>query len=363
MAITLPFLLFIYEYFSGRFTKKTIPLLLPFVVVSVIFSIVAYFSILTYTGDRTGQLNYNAFEKVYLFITETGYYFSKVFFPVNPSLFHFFPAKSALYHPDLLIPFFIGLGILGLLFFYRKNRIISGAFVAWLGMLLPVLQIIPNTHSYVSERYFYLTIIFPVIILLEISRSRISDNRMRQVALIVLFIFCIFTYRQSKNWKNTETLFTYELSIDPRNPMANNNLGYYYNGRNQFEKARPMLAEAMRADSLNGQYYSNYGWCLAGLGKIDSSIIYFEKAIHLKRDLFEAHNNLGICYFRTNRKEDAFREFKTAEQLKADHPEVLYNLGAYYLQDKNSDLAKTYLSRASILGHQGAANLLRKYNL
>ncbi len=365
MAITLPVILLIYTYFSERKIKMaTIIKLVPFFLISFITSVISYFCI---KNNSTGKLNisdYSFFQKGYLFISEVGYYFSKTFVPIKLSLFHFFPKATDLFTTGpLILFFFIGMSVLTSLYLLRKKKLVLSLILIWLILLLPILQIVPNTHSYVSDRYFYLSCVFPPLILFSIFEKAMSIKTLQNISIALLLCFSYLTFSHVKNWKNSETMFKYELNLNPNNGMANNNIGYYYNSLAKFKIANQFLKKAVASDSSNAYYLNNYAWSLAGSGKTDSSIIYFNKAIFRKKNYMEAHNNLGICYYTIGKSQEALREFKMAEKINNSHPEVLYNIGAYYLKENNNEIAKDYLIKAKTRGHNGAANLIRKYNL
>lgn len=360
MAITFPVILGIYYWANKSLDKVKILKIIPFFLISILFGCIAFISI---KNNSTGKINidgYNVFQKSFLFISEIGYYFTKELIPVKLSLFHLFPKKSELFSVNLIALFLLGLVILFLMYRYKTNKIHLGILVAWIAMLLPVLQIIPNTHSYVSERYFYLTLIFPVIFLLLQIEAKITPIGLQYLGYGLLIIFTGMTYSQSKKWKNSEVMFKHEIEMDKNNHMALNNLGYYYNGISKYNIAIPYLKQALTLDSTNAYYLNNYAWALSATGKNDDAVGYFRKAIGTKNNFFQAHNNLGICYYSMGEKAEAFKEFKEAEKINKGHPEILYNLGAYYLQEKDLTKAKEYLSLSAERGHKKARELLVK---
>lgn len=362
MSVTLPVLFLLFLYYKGNVRIKDVLKLSPHFLISLIFGVISIVSIRNGSDGKIAIHDYNFIQKIYLFIAEIGYYFFRAFIPGRQTLFNFFPKISELFTTPTLTYFIAGTFIFVLISLLRKKKLLVYIFIAWIVLLAPVLQIFPNTHSYVSERYLYLTMLLPVGMLFCVIKDHIHFNY-RLVGYGCMLIFTPLTYLQSKKWRNTETLFKSELKVNPMNSMAFNNLGHYYNINGNFKEGLKHTGKAFELDERNALYINNYAWSLAGTGRTDSAIILFKKAITLKYNLFEAHNNLGVCYMSINKPAEAFKEFKIAESLKKDYPEVLYNLGAYYLKNDSINKAVPYLSKASFLGHANAAKLLNKYGL
>ena len=79
------------------------------------------------------------------------------------------------------------------------------------------------------------------------------------------------------------------------------------------------------------------------LEKYDTAITYFEEAIKLNPNFFEAYNNLGNTKKRIGKIEDAISCFKKAIQLNENNIQSYFNLANIYKDNKNfEELIKTY---------------------
>jgi tetratricopeptide (TPR) repeat protein len=367
MAVSLPalFLVFI-VYRSQKFELRKFLFLLPFFLVSAIFSVVSVLFIHNKASAQTALSGYSTDQKLFLLLSEIGYYFVKPFAPFSQQLIQLFPDKSRFYSTTPIIVFGVaGIALIVAMaywIFARKNKLAGALFLCWLIFLIPVLQIYPNTNSYVSERYFYVSIIFPVaLVYLFLNERGISRQSFKFALILLIPLFAILTFKRSKVWTNTQTLFEQELKTDDKDPFALNNLGYYYNSKAQFDKGYQLLQRAVSIDANNPLYLNNYGWALAGLGQTDSAIVYFEKAITRKKNFVDAMNNLGVCYMQKNQADKAFTYFNQAYSLGPDNNEALYNLGAYYLKTGQTEKARPLIKRAYELGNKSAAGYLLNY--
>ena len=73
---------------------------------------------------------------------------------------------------------------------------------------------------------------------------------------------------------------------------------------------------------------------------VQKSIDYFEKAIKLKPDFYEAHYNLAQILMSLSKNDEALKSLEEIAKIKPDDPENLYNLGKTYY--KKGYLSKSY---------------------
>ena len=362
MAVSLPvlFLLFLF-YTEQKAGLKKLRFLLPFFIISFLFSIISIYEIKNKTSAGDLNLKYSLSEKITLFFSELGYYFFKPFLPIRQQLIHSFPLNNGIYSNPALILFSV-LGACALCFLiYKgfKNKLFLFLTLAWLVFLLPVLQIYANTHAYVSERYFYVSIIFPAIFLfLFLNWLKLSDKVWQAGLVLIMIIFTTLTFKRSKFWNNTQTLFEQELKMDKNDTYALNNLGYYYNTRSEFVKASVLLKEAVHLDTTNSIFLNNYGWAIGAMGQTDSAMTCFNKALAHNKDDIGALNNLGISYMKKNDPTNALRYFNKAYELNPENNETLYNLGAYYLKIGEKEKARPLIRKAVELGNKSAIKYL-----
>ena len=73
---------------------------------------------------------------------------------------------------------------------------------------------------------------------------------------------------------------------------------------------------------------------------VQKSIDYFEKAIKLKPDFYEAHYNLAQILMSISKNDEALKSLEEIAKIKPEDPENLYNLGKTYY--KKGYLSKSY---------------------
>ena len=366
MAVSLPVLFSMYLIYTHQTfkLKEHLPLI-PFYAISIVFASTSVYSLSSLGATKGNHTEYSFFEKSVMVFSEIGYYFIKPFIPFNQQLFHIFPEKSKLLsNSDIRFFAFAAALIAGLVLyqtFSKKYRLPGYLFLAWLIFLLPVLQIYSNTHSYVSERYFYVSIIFPLIIVFLLAqKTKVKPEVYRYACILLSIALTFLTFQRSHVWKNSKTLFEAELKADPKNVYALNNLGYYYNSTSDFMKALPLLKTAVETDSTNASYFNNYGWALANTGQQAEAMLYFEKAIALNPSYTDALNNLGVGYMQKQEVEKAATYFKKAYAVSPNNSDVVFNLGLYYFNSNQKELGLPMLQRAYELGNKKAFKYLNR---
>lgn len=364
MAISLPVLLTLYTIYQSKLILKKIILYIPFYLISILFSIITIYRFNQLEISKTVSIpDYSLFESIMILFSEIGFYFFKPFLPIKQSLFHIFPQSGNVFsNTSLLVFCLLGMGVISFMIWLVKtknNKPVSYLFFVWIAFIFPILQIIPNTHTYVSERYFYLSIIFPVAIIFLLIENKLKDASMFKPIFICLCVLFTFTcFNRSRAWKNTETLFAQELKLNPENTIALNNLAMYFNSKENYNKAYHLFKKLNSIETNNERYLSNYGITLSKLGQTDSAIIYLEKSLAINKNNYEAFSNLGICYIQNHEREKAFPCFLSAYHLNPENAEITCNLGIYYFNSKQFNKALPLLVKAQKLGSTKALKYL-----
>ena len=159
----------------------------------------------------------------------------------------------------------------------------------------------PIGNAIIADRYTYVPYIGFFILIGEllnrlIEKKPASKNTILIVLFIQLIVFAGQSFAQSRTWKSSETLWLQTLKVNPKEPIAHNNVGAYYYGIGQPEKAIPHF-----------------------LTCIENSENYLE--------VFKAYNNLGGAYKNTNQFADALKAFNKAIELQPGYSEALFGKG------------------------------------
>jgi tetratricopeptide (TPR) repeat protein/class 3 adenylate cyclase len=117
------------------------------------------------------------------------------------------------------------------------------------------------------------------------------------------------------------------LALYPDDPQAHNNLGWYYQNRNQYESAAEEYKKAIRIDPFMALTYSGLIWIyLTHTGQLDSAKKWTDKMMHIAPDNPWVYFNLGNYYVAKDRLEDAQREYRKAKELNPSFLLDIYRL-------------------------------------
>lgn len=197
------------------------------------------------------------------------------------------------------------------------------AIVGWLwfvGTLVPVIGLVQVGSASMADRYTYLPAIglaVAVVWLAAAAAARWPRTRpaLAAAAVALLAVHAALTIRQIAVWRDSESLYTRALAVDPRNAMVHHFLGAWYvdegripEARARFEQAlliapnlhlalnalgvlyrdQGLRAEAERlfrasidANPRGGTAYGNLGELLAQTGRVEEAIEYLRKALTL----------------------------------------------------------------------------------
>jgi tetratricopeptide (TPR) repeat protein len=121
----------------------------------------------------------------------------------------------------------------------------------FLGTLAPVIGIVQVGDQAMAERYTYIPFIglfIAVVWLIADAVAKSTNLRIAAqiLAVAILIVFAVKTDAQVKVWKNTITLFSHVLEIDPRGEIPNSSLGVAYERQGNFAQAGQYFEQSLK---------------------------------------------------------------------------------------------------------------------
>jgi tetratricopeptide (TPR) repeat protein len=364
MAISLPFILLLMDYYVLRRSKIRIILeKIPFIVLTIPFVIITFYSQQTAITHRIIFL----FPDNFLYLCyRVVFYLEKLAVPVNLSCLYPYPEKINGFLP--LIYWFSPLILLVLISFvililkrlkYEKSIIFGIFFI--LIIMLPVLQIIPVGRAIAADRYTYLSYI-GIFFILAKGCFYIFKVKLKNLFPVKLFFICIFlclitilcvlTWHRCLVWKGSVTLWTDVINKYPRVTLAYNNRGMAYLEKKEYGLAARDFKQASEIDGNDYVTHTNLCDLYLKTGRPDEAFASCKRAIALKPDCFEAFNNLGSIYFSSGKNHEALILYKKALEINPDYAPIHNNLSVIYYYEKQYDLAVKHYKKALALGYK-----------
>jgi len=244
--------------------------------------------------------------------------------------------------------------ILSALFVYLR-RASPGPLAAWtyyVVTLLPMLGLISVSTQLVADRYTYLpgmawATLVGGAVLTGLRRWQSRDRLLLGTGLAaILALLIAMSWRQSRLWHDSETLFRHALSQSPGIPEVHNSLGSVLVGQRRIEEG---LAEYRKALAIKPDFtraMNNLGLALIGQGRYAEAIEQYQKALAFEPDYAFAHNNLGLALMYLDRTTEALGHFRRAVALVPDYVVAHNNLGGALLTMGLPDEAIVHFKKA-----------------
>jgi len=120
---------------------------------------------------------------------------------------------------------------------------------------------------------------------------------------------------------------------------ASNDLGLYLLSHGKTQEALKVLMRSLEVDSREPVTYSNLGYAMLVKTKdINKAIEYYNKALKIDPNMFEAHYNLGYAYFSVNCIGDAIYHYKKAKEINKDDQTATRNLDIAIKKKKETEI-------------------------
>ena len=181
----------------------------------------------------------------------------------------------------------------------KKHPYLLVGWLWYLGMLVPVIDIMQAGINARADRFTYLPQIGLYLAVAWGAAGLCSGWRRGRAVLAfaagaIVAALLAGSYVQTKHWKDSISLWTRAVACTPTNQIAHNNLGIL----------------------------------LAGQGKLDEAVQHFQRAVQLKPDYAKAYYNLGSALGRQGKLPEAAQQFERAVQLSPGYLQARMNLAS-----------------------------------
>jgi len=356
MAVTLPFILLLLDYFYGRkLNTGTVVEKIPPFILAIAFGLVSYhLQVITGGTDLKATLGV----KAYFLAKAIPFYLAKIFMPIRLCGMYLYHDIGSRHFTEIKWYIAVLLVLVVLIFLsrrYSKKVIFGSAF--FIVTLLPVLKIIPAGDSFAADRYMYLPSIGIFYIIAVFFKKLLSHtSRILRVGATIALVcsiaaLSVITWQRCGVWKDTESFFLDVIRQYPTRAVLYNDLGAFLSDRGDLDKAircfrvalmfdkgcagaEGNLKTALAAKQFKEQYeegeevfrakleraasilekvklLNKFGIAQGQAKNIDKAIALFEEAIALDPTYADSYHNLGYAYYikgDSRRAEDYFRK-------------------------------------------------------
>ncbi len=281
-------------------------------------------------------------------------YVKQMLYPVGLELPYFNPPGGfPLWQVGGALALLLAISI-GVFIFRKTHPYLIVGWLWYLGMMAPVIGLVQISYYARADRYTYLPHIGLSIMAIWggaalFGRSRAGRYALGAAALILIAALLPRTQAQTSHWRDSETLWTHVLQVDPRNHVALNNLGLVLADKGEIENAISHFEKALEIQPVYADAYNNIGTALSHTGRMREAIVQYEKALALGAEQPQMQNNLGIALAQNGQVREALPHFQKAIALKPDFAEAYGNFGhALMLQGRIDEALPQFLKALAI---------------
>ena len=181
----------------------------------------------------------------------------------------------------------------------------AAAAVAFVVLLAPMLGLLHFGPHIAADRNTYLAGLAPALLagglVLRVwhTRREALIRAATGVTVMALAVLLVLTWRQTKVWQDSETLWQHALRVSPSS-LAHGKVGAILDEAGRSEAALGHFAEAIRLHPDNAWAYNGWGIALGNLGRLPESIEKFQAALTIRPTYGEARHNLNQARVRAS---------------------------------------------------------------
>ena len=283
-------------------------------------------------------------------ISSYGLYLERMIWPRNLAVYYPFPDMVPTGQVVLGGILLLGISFLAIRWVQTRPYLLVG-WLWYLGTLVPVIGLVPVGSHAMADRYTYVPLIGPFIMIALAGSDFLMGWRHRKIALAVsaglaLFFFSVTTRQQVALWQNSITLFEHTLSVTTGNTIIHNNLGNVLQRQGKIQEAAAHYTKALQSNRKYAEPYNNLGTALDQQGKTQEAVAHYTKALQINPNYAEPHINLGIILAQQGKIQEAAAHFTKALQIKPNDARGYDNMGTLLAQQGKTQEAAAHFTKA-----------------
>ena len=368
MAVTLPFTLLLLDYWPLRrlsFEKEARMQWLPSLGKLCLekwplFIMAAVSCVITFMAQRAGGTVYSIqFLPVWArFCNAAVSYcrYIRIMFWPDPLIAYYFSEKANIAISAVVLSLLLLCIVSAVCWRFKKNRpYFLFGWLWFLGTLVPVIGIVQVGDQALAERYTYVPFIGLFIAIVWLVGDAVANSpnfkiATKLLAVAVIVVCAVKADAQVKIWKDTVTLFSHVLEVDPRGELPNLSLGMAYVRQHKTAEAQQYLENALIYDptSALALSYSALGLMQPVYQSNDRTnlplaVERLEQALRSHPNDPDVLTNMAIWSSLMNRPKDEEMYCRRAIAAKPDFmPARLYLADSLTAQNKLDDAVQVY---------------------
>lgn len=331
MALSLPLVLFLLDWFYKR--KLSVRLVWEKLFLIVPVAWIAWFS---YAQHARVPGEEGVIQAFLIWTWTLIFYLRQYAFPAFSVPIFELPQPISFSHPAYFLPV-MALGALAyFLFRLHRSRWIVFAFLFFFCSIFFLLRY-DSSHdtNIVADRFMYLPGLGFALLAGVVADWIRQKNAARTTRIVVgafaalLIFYSIQTYRFTKIWKNSTTLWQHELRFYPNSHTAYNSLANALSDLPEYKRAKEDYRKIIRLKA-QGVPLEIPSELRMSVQRVEELQGLYEKSIAAKPDFFRAHFNLGKFFEEVGMTKQAFESYIKTVEINPEFKDAHFNLASLY---------------------------------
>jgi tetratricopeptide (TPR) repeat protein len=233
----------------------------------------------------------------------------------------------------------------------KKSPFLLVGWLWFLGMMLPVIGIVQISYYAHADRYTYL----PEIGLALAGTWAVGDWSVgwkhRRVVLgglmaVVIGALMVCARNQTLYWKDGETLWRRALACTSGNSYASYHLANVLQVLGRLDESIVYYQKTLEMTPNDVQAECEMGVALMEQGNTPKAIACFHRALEIQPNYVKAHCNLGDALLRQGHTDEAVACFQKALEIQPDYAKAHYDLANVLFDQGHLDQAIAHYQKA-----------------
>lgn len=354
-AISLPFMVFFYEYYFLR-NQEPIKwkLILPFLAVACLLPMTWLIANpIDFSKLSESTISYAGGTPIWQYlITQLKVivtYLRLIFIPINQAVDYNYPLANSFFELLVIFSFVLLASILTISIVFRNNFRVAAFGVFWFFItLLPESSLWPN-KDVIFEHRLYLPMVGFSLFISSIIHQAFKDKKTKWpiIALSSVVVICsVLTFERNKVWVDEFSLWDDSIKKSPNVARAYLNRGVAYERKGLSDLALKDFNKALEIGPEDAIVYSNRGAVKKKNGDLEGALRDLNRAIETNPSYAGSYTNRGSLYLSVNQYELAIADFNKVLSFNPYFAEGYRNRGRAYLNLNMIDKALVDLDRA-----------------
>lgn len=236
-----------------------------------------------YSGEFSFSIYYATIFKCWFFS------WTRMMFPFQLAPEYSFKASLSWLEIDVVLAIATFICIIAILLWtHKKKPLISYGLLWFLVFWLPVANLLPQAYL-AADRYLYAPAVGMIIVFCYLASLSFKNKALwgGTVAVGVILLLTVLTWRQNAVWRSPETLWSQAVTVSPDSSFALNNLGNVFLLKGQILEAKKLYEKSTEVDPLNPTAWYNLGLIYENAGLTLQALQNYRKFLSINAHDFE----------------------------------------------------------------------------